>query len=442
MKIFKPLWEDGVLLTPNHFQQQSLYLEQYSKFMNILKTRSGYGIRNFDINQELLATGIIQCIKAEGIFQNGVYFNTSNSEHEIKTKKIDPVLLNEKTITIYLGLSLQGTSNSGSLDYAYEKKFKTISDIYLAENEHEVLVEYPDIQIRLSTENNDSFLLIPVAKLDNEMNSFIVDKEFIPLAVNLHFPAIYEYLTNISAYLSNKINELNRKKKAKNKVMIDFSLSDISLITLIQILSRAYLQIKNFINNPELYGLEDLYSVITGVLSDISVYFVDYYLDELKLLNYELPSISFETLYKFLVEKTDSIMPSMITTIEFQKFKSTQWKASINNELFTNAKRIFLSFKADNYKPLELVDLVPKMCKVAAPSVLNNIVNSAIKGVEIEALFETPKSFPTRFDSAFFELKNTNGELDQILAEKECDIYIPGMIINPVVFMLLELNDE
>lgn len=68
-------WQDGLLLTAQHLEQQQQLIN--TPLVNTLKLLNPYywGLSKLEIQNEALEQGIVKIVKAEGIFKNGQYFS-------------------------------------------------------------------------------------------------------------------------------------------------------------------------------------------------------------------------------------------------------------------------------------------------------------------------------------------------------------------------------
>jgi len=67
----KVVWSEGMFLNPQHFQQQERYFERYVNGKCNAYGAYGWGVQQFEIDQELLKLGKISVSSAGGVFPDG-----------------------------------------------------------------------------------------------------------------------------------------------------------------------------------------------------------------------------------------------------------------------------------------------------------------------------------------------------------------------------------
>jgi len=74
----KVVWSEGMFLNPQHFQQQERYFERYVEGKCSAYGAYGWGLQNFEVDQELLKLGKISILSAKGVFPDGTPFSFPN----------------------------------------------------------------------------------------------------------------------------------------------------------------------------------------------------------------------------------------------------------------------------------------------------------------------------------------------------------------------------
>ncbi|MFT5083359.1 MAG: type VI secretion system protein ImpJ, partial [Lentisphaeria bacterium] len=67
----KVVWSEGMFLNPQHFQQQERYMERYINGKCSAYGAYGWGLQEFEIDQQLLKLGKLSVIRASGVFPDG-----------------------------------------------------------------------------------------------------------------------------------------------------------------------------------------------------------------------------------------------------------------------------------------------------------------------------------------------------------------------------------
>ena len=108
------VWQEGMFLRAQHFQQQDRWLEAVLRERVAALRPHGWGLTEFTINRDLLATGQFALANASGVFEDGTPFALPG-----ETDQPVPLDLPETTrnAIVYLVLPMR---QAGSVEIAAE----------------------------------------------------------------------------------------------------------------------------------------------------------------------------------------------------------------------------------------------------------------------------------------------------------------------------------
>ena len=97
----KPIWFEGMLLRPQHFQQQEHYLFDFFQSLLESVTRYRWGLRHIEYDEGKLGHGELAITKCEGILPDGTPFTLTDPEELPGSIQLAP---GSRDIRIFLGL--------------------------------------------------------------------------------------------------------------------------------------------------------------------------------------------------------------------------------------------------------------------------------------------------------------------------------------------------
>lgn len=218
------VWHEGMFLNPQHFQQNTYYLESYCREIINQNISNAYGITELIIDESLCHIGKIKVIKAKGIFPDGTPFELNHS------LSIDLTHLDSGRL-LYLAIPLADIRKqqiSDSMEYRYSITEMEIADNSKLERETRNM-EFAKLNIWLKKEGDDfsdytQLPILKVANVDNDL-SVSLDNDFIPLCFNggisrylLQCISTINTLVSFNASkISNRINNDDYKGTTANK---------------------------------------------------------------------------------------------------------------------------------------------------------------------------------------------------------------------------------
>lgn len=402
----KVVWQEGMFIAPQHFQQQDRYVQNYIR-QNV-ETLAGfspfYGITELTINHDLLRIGKLSISSCAGVFPDGTHFELS---HEVA---IDiPQGTIETVAHLALPISLQG-NNDYSENVSDQSRYLTRSinvfDASTSANAS-IAIDVAHLNTTLKLENDDTsgFTLIPVAKIleSSDSGDVILDRAFIPAC--LHYGAsqfLTERLKEIHALTSNRAQNLLQRiragqgQKSAQSMMQDY----LWLQTLNTWLPWFDLTISNpKLQTHELYAkLKQFEAQIMALTPAIP--------DSCLPLQYHHLYNSFNPLFSSLrnmltLVQQDSVIEFHWDTALFEKRRLL--RTIIKDPSSVANRRFVLSVKS-NVSSSELNELFPISAKLSSNSRIVELVRNSLSGISLTPLPLAPNELKPMQGVAYFEV--------------------------------------
>ncbi len=108
-------WHEGLLLAPQHFQQQSQRGERLLYYHMVWHSRFHYGIGRFRIDQAMLFEGTLRVLDVEAILPDGLVVSYKPGEQEELQVDVRPYAdaAKQGTLLVYLAVAAERPSGAG-----------------------------------------------------------------------------------------------------------------------------------------------------------------------------------------------------------------------------------------------------------------------------------------------------------------------------------------
>lgn len=406
----KVVWQEGMFIAPQHFQQQDRYVQNYIR-QNV-ETLAGfspfYGITELTINHELLRIGKLSVSSCSGVFPDGTHFELA---HEVAINIPQGCI--ETVAYIALPISLQG-NNDYSENEADQSRYLTRSinvfDTSTSANAS-IAIDAAHLNITLKLDNDDTsgFTLIPVAKIleSSESGDVILDRAFIPAC--LHYGAsqfLSERLKEVHALTSNRAQNLLQRihagqgQKSAQSLMQDY----LWLQTLNAWLPWFDLTIANpKLQTHELYGKLKQFEAQVMALSPAIP-------DTCTPLQFHHLYRSFNPLFASLrniltLVQQDSVIEFNWDTSLFEKRRLL--RTIIKDPAAVANRRFVLSVKS-SVSSSELNELFPVSAKLSSNTRIVELVRNSLSGINLTPLPLAPNELKPLQGVAYFEVDSSD----------------------------------
>lgn len=438
MKIYKPLWEEGILLSPQHFQQQNRYMDEMISSVIKMSGIFRYGVFNCEFDQKALELGKLKLDSVHLCFPDATIIDTYITGNMAVTRDLSNIEGNKTQFTAYLALpvwhsnssNLVSASDDAHAPRRFIKTFVQVEDVF-SEEEVELAIEQYNLQLRFDFENNDNYVLCPLARITrNDSGRFIFDQGYVPpLLIMAGSPWFLSYLDRLTTLLLSRIESLSARRRERRGSTVDFSVSDSTLFWFLNGLNSIYPELLHLARYPERHP-EELYKLLSRLLGMLYTFRIGESVTDIEAYNHLDLYGTFSSLENKIRDLLDEVIPSPVVEINLERIKATQWKGQVFDKRINEKTEFYLSAHSDSVSFRELQKQLPLVSKIGAPEDVERVINTAVLGVPLQLLNQSPPGLPFRMDNVYFKLDNNHPAFQRMMNVQACSIYIPASIPN------------
>ena len=206
------VWQEGMFLRTQHFQQQDRWTEQIIRGWVRALRPHGWGLVEYTLNRDLLATGRFALGSASGVFEDGTPFSLpGDADHP------PPLELPEtaRNVLVYLGLPIRQAGavevGDGTATGRYVAQSFEAYDTHSASPEPaELQVGRLNMRYLLATEDRAGYLCIGLARITEVTadRRVVLDERWIPPSV------VCSAATSLSGLVTELTGMLNQRGEA------------------------------------------------------------------------------------------------------------------------------------------------------------------------------------------------------------------------------------
>lgn len=435
IKVYKPLWEEGILLSPQHFQQQESCNRLALAAQATLLGNFVWGVIEQAVSEELLELGKLKFNYLRLILSDNTCIDTKQMDIAIPARNLDDIPPHMQRVAVSVALPVWQVHKSNLLEEGestlvpkrFQREYVKIANQF-GDDEVEIAVERPNLQLKFDFEATDDYLLCPVAVLQrNDKGGFELDPNYIAPSLFLSsHPLLVSITSRIGELLLSRSHALSKRKRARDQSTADFSVSDSSLFWFLHSINSIWPEINHLNQFPEQHP-EVLYKLLIRLVGMLTTFCMDETLGE--MVGYQHLDLfsTFSQLETRIRTLLDTVIPSPVVLIDLAHVKVTQWKAQLYDPRINAEADFYLS--AHSSLPLSaLQEQLPQTCKVGAPDEIERIINTAVLGIPLRAMTQIPPGLPFRMDNVYFLLDKQHPAFERMLKSQVCSIYAPASI--------------
>jgi type VI secretion system protein ImpJ len=136
---------------------------------------------------------------------------------------------------------------------------------------------------------------------------------------------------------------------------------------------------------------------------------------------------TFSQLSAQLRELLETVIPTRCVPIPLEKVRETLYVGRVQDDRLLKEAAFYLAVRA-NMPESRLIDVVPRVVKIASRDVVEAVIGSALPGVTLRHISPPPAAIPARVGFHYFGLDTVNPYWDGIKGAKVLAVYVPDEI--------------
>ena len=436
MKTEQPLWGRGIMISPQHFQQQVAYAAWSAEAIARMGLSQPWGVIHAAFEQEMLKLGRLQARHLHIRFQDGTLIDTDNAD------ALPPVLSLEHVsheVVVLLALPLLRANGGNCLKpdevaerpVRYRQHWRDVRNTF-GDDIRQIAVMQPELTLRFAHQNNSDYLTCPVVRLQQDSQGmWQPDETFLPPLLTLQGSRwLLTQLEQLMTQLRARLSRLMAMRRESNERMADFAVADVSLFWLLNALNSAEPVLGQFQRHPQ-SPPERLYPELARLAGSLLTFSLEHQVSAIPAWQHEQLNNVFPPLFDLLGDLLEASLPSRVVAIELEHDARLHfWQARLHDPRLREGADYYLSVRSP-LSAARLQEQVPRQCKVGSPDHVRSIVNSSRVGVPLVPLRHVPAAIPLRLENQYFSLDVSHPLALDMLQSGICMFYVPGMLGEP-----------
>ena len=405
------IWNEGLFIKPQHFQQQQRYVEYHVDERISSVSRYLYGISDLSLNPEYLSFGRISIEHAVGIMPDGTVFRIPQEDVLPEALEIDDASLVGQLV--YLAIPLRSESlmevnwpeERGTGRYLSQRI--EVRDVHTVRGDTTTLDVSPvRMQLMLENEDRSAYASIAIARILEKRpdGSVVLDPDFIPCHLNVASnAALHRFMNEVSGLMRERAKNISQRIGSPSQGGV----ADVSDFMLLQALNRLQPQMQHLADLRSLHP-ERLFECLSCVCGELATF-----TDESRLppnipsYNHDMPSNSFWPLIRGLRQSLSIVLEPRAVSIQLDKRKYGLMVAPIQDPQLVESAEFIIAVKAR--MPLDdLRRLFTQQTKVSSVEKIRELISLQLPGIPITPLPVAPRQLPYHAGYTYYQLDKSS----------------------------------
>ncbi|ASA57979.1 type VI secretion system baseplate subunit TssK [Vibrio gazogenes] len=411
------IWNEGLFIKPQHFQQQQRYTEYYVDAR--MNSVSGYlyGISELALNPEYLAFGRIAIERLSGVMPDGTVFNIPQEDSLPEPLEIEDASLAGQLV--YLALPLR-TESLLEVSWPeergtgrYESRRMDVRDVQSMQGDTTTIDVSPvRMHLMLEKEDRSSYASFAIARILEKRpdGSLVLDPEFIPCHLNSSVNVtLHRVVTEIAGLMNERAKSIAERISSPGQGAV----ADVSDFMLLQALNRLQPLIEHLSKLRTLHP-ERLFECLASICGELATFTDESRLPPtIPVYNHDMPTDCFMTLIRHMRQSLSVVLEPRAVSIQLDKRKYGLMVAPIHDTNLMEDADFIIAVKAR--MPLdELRRVFVQQTKVASVEKIRELISLQLPGIPLTPLPVAPRQLPYHAGYTYYQLDKSSSAWSMI----------------------------
>jgi len=399
------IWDEGMMLAPQHFQQWERWLEGELHGRGKAGTTYGWGFTGLTLDPGALAGGQLTVSYCAGILPDGTSFSCPDRDPLPATLSIAEAI-DDKVGSALVHLAapkvVQGSPAYGDPGNAapWLRSRLRVVDAARPETDREIATSQLNLSLRFDTEDLSGYRTLPIARLVRSAGGGVeVAPNFTPPALALDAcPLAQSILRQTSGMLAQKWTELSGKRRGAGTGM-----ADAAGLLLLQTTGENLPALRHLVEHGSA-NPEAAYLLLARLAAQLCTFHASMSPTDVPAYRHEDAGAAFRELGDMLQELLGDAAPSMCDSIPLEREgESLYWARIPSPNMFSDGS-LFLSVRADAPEE-DIQGRFPSLTKISAKDRVQDLLMRAIPGLPVRYVPQPPAAIPTQSGRVYFRLE-------------------------------------
>ena len=417
MSIHKVIWQEGMLLRPQHFQHNDRFYDHQMRIRTQLLGSYTWGFFSLEVDLQFLNTGKVVVSQASGVLPDGSLFELGSNSGPLALD-IPPTTGGK---SIYLALPLVTGNHIESrrpeqsdVLARYTAYETNVADSNAGDDSaRQISCGRPDFKLLLGEQQSDlSFVMLKVCEvLDTTPDGVVrLNSDFVPTYIQVHSSQyLLSCLKEVISMLSHRGDTIAERIRSNGKV----GGAEVGDFMMLQLINRTELLLRHYLGLEQVHPHE-LYRTLLTMLGELATFSSESKRPRLdNRYQHSDQGASFRKLMEAIRQVLSMVLEQHATELSLQPREYGIIVSPLHDHKLLDSASFVLAVSADCDSE-ELRHRLPAHLKVGPVEHIRQLVNLHLPGIKIKPLPVAPRQIAFHANKTYFILELSSEDLAQL----------------------------
>ena len=419
------VWQEGMFLRTQHFQQQDRWTEQLVRGRVQALRPHPWGLIDYALDRDLLGTGRFALASATGVFEDGTPFSLpGETDHPPPLEVPDSA----RNVLVYLALPIRQAGAVEVADAATEGRYAARP--FEAYDTHSASPQPAELQVGrlrmrylLDTDERTGYLCIGLARVTEVTadRRIILDERWMPPALVCSAVA---QLAGLIAELSGMLNQRGEALAARMTAPGQAGVAQVSDFLLLQTINGWQNVLAHWADAANVHP-EALYTTLVQMAGELATFLETRRPSAYPAYRHDDLQRSFAPVVADLRRALSTDLDMAAVAIPLRDARHGVRVGPITDRSILRGANFVLTVQAD-MQAEQLRRLFPSQVKIGAVEHIRELVNVALPGIAVRPLPVAPRQLPFYAGATYFELDRASPHWQQMQNSGGFALHVSG----------------
>ncbi len=435
----KVIWNEGMFMIPQHFQQWDHYNESILNFRIQSLKQQCWGLLGIDIDKDALANDRFVLTGCSGVMPDGLVFDMPETDNLPESRNIkDFFLPSTENMDVYLAIPVErhGRMNydlneqqspaSSSGQTRYRRQFVNVFDETTGGNEKQIGIARKQFRIMFSSESLDELSVIKIAELVRASSGNVALKEeFVPACLRIGASdALMRTVRQLLEMLTAKSRSLSGERRRQRSGAVEFGSSDISNFWFLHTVNSFIPLISHYHRTASVHP-EEFFLTLSQLAGELITFSPEGHPGELPPYQHANLDQTFGLLLERLRGALEIVLSSKSVSIALEQTEQSLFVARIADERLLDNAQFYLAVSA-GISEADIISRVPYQIKIGSLDKINILVSAGMPGLALYHSPRPPEDIRMQMGYHYFRIETQGDYWDVIRQAKNLAVYVPS----------------
>ncbi|WP_409279577.1 type VI secretion system baseplate subunit TssK [Pseudomonas defluvii] len=425
----KVIWQEGMLLRPQHLQHNDRYYDYQMRSRTHLLGSYMWGFLRLEIDQQFLKMGKLAISQASGILPDGSLFELGGEGQPLvldvpPSTGNTPVYLALPLIT---GHHIEARRPEQSDVLARYTLYETeVADSNAgADSSRVISCARPDFRLLLGEQQSDqAYVKLKICEVfDTSADGAItLAEDFVPTFIDAQASGyLLSCLKEVISLLAHRGDALAERIRSNGKV----GGAEVGDFMMLQLINRTELVLRHFLDIEQVHP-EVLYRTLLAMLGDLATFSSEHKRPHLdSRYQHSDQGSSFRSVMNAIRQVLSMVLEQHAIELELQVRQYGVLVSPLNDPTLLDSASFVLAASA-HCDSDELRQRLPAHLKVGAVEQIRQLVNLHLPGIKVRPLPVAPRQIPFHANKSYFILELSVEERSQLESSGGFAFHVSG----------------